>query len=357
MLRSVVHKRAFTLVELLVVIGIIALLVSVLLPALSKARSAANTAACLSNLRTIGQAMSMYASENKGAIAGSGNTTGLFIWDQAKTSAFTFRAGISAANCPGNAVEVLDFYGPLATMMRTKLPDTPDIVPRFNAYRSLQSFTCPATGDVLATPFGSPANATVGPMLSYSTAMSFVLVAFKGGSSTGWPGNIAMPGTPYWSLPSGYFPKITKVGPSSNKIYASDSGRWTDGTAPPSYTIQPGLQGASWQNDTSFSDFGAFTGATKSMGRWTPNNMATGKTYDARIFAFRHGSKNNFRANAVFFDGHAETMGDLAMANPSLWVPRGTIIANPNSTIATQQPVVWPDAVKAYGITSNWVSP
>ena len=58
--------RAFTLVELLVVIGIIALLVSILLPTLSKARSAAKTVQCLSNLRQFGNAQSMYAGQWKG---------------------------------------------------------------------------------------------------------------------------------------------------------------------------------------------------------------------------------------------------------------------------------------------------
>jgi prepilin-type N-terminal cleavage/methylation domain-containing protein len=59
------RQRGFTLVELLVVIGIIALLISVLLPALNKARAASRTTACLSNLRQMGAAFNIYLSENK----------------------------------------------------------------------------------------------------------------------------------------------------------------------------------------------------------------------------------------------------------------------------------------------------
>src|SRR3954470_17029165 len=64
--RRRVRSRGFTLVELLVVIGIIAVLISVLLPTLGKARQAANSLSCQSSERSIGQLMQMYAAGNHG---------------------------------------------------------------------------------------------------------------------------------------------------------------------------------------------------------------------------------------------------------------------------------------------------
>lgn len=61
------HNRGFTLVELLVVIGVIAVLISILLPTIGRARSSADRMMCQSNLRQTGIAMMAYISENKGS--------------------------------------------------------------------------------------------------------------------------------------------------------------------------------------------------------------------------------------------------------------------------------------------------
>jgi prepilin-type N-terminal cleavage/methylation domain-containing protein/prepilin-type processing-associated H-X9-DG protein len=85
MLLSRMSRRAFTLIELLVVVTIIVLLVALLLPALGKAREQARSAACLSNLKQISLAYTMYVNENNQYVPGINQLDG---WDGPTHDAF-----------------------------------------------------------------------------------------------------------------------------------------------------------------------------------------------------------------------------------------------------------------------------
>ncbi|MEM1208517.1 MAG: prepilin-type N-terminal cleavage/methylation domain-containing protein [Planctomycetota bacterium] len=68
-------RRAFSLVELLVVVSVVALLIGLLLPTLSSARATARQTACVANMRSIGQAHAVYLVESDGRMLGTSHGT------------------------------------------------------------------------------------------------------------------------------------------------------------------------------------------------------------------------------------------------------------------------------------------
>lgn len=86
-------RRAFTLVELLVVIGIIAVLISVLLPAMSRARRQSLQVQCQSNLRQIGQQLLLYAQKWNGAIVPPGR--GFDVPPEERWPVFVFKPAVA----------------------------------------------------------------------------------------------------------------------------------------------------------------------------------------------------------------------------------------------------------------------
>jgi len=134
-------RRGFTLVELLVVIGIIAVLISILLPVMGRARQQAQKVACKSNLRQIGMALEMYANDFKQKFPDA-ITLGNF--------SYRMRPGLSTPGDPGAKAET---YG-LAAVLHGIRPqqDLTGGLPQPWKYLTADSevWVCPSQPDHMA---------------------------------------------------------------------------------------------------------------------------------------------------------------------------------------------------------------
>jgi len=182
--------------------------------------------------------------------------------------------------------------------------------------------------------------------LGYATAYSFLLTECSPKPGMTDQTRISS-GAGWWALPGGYVPKLTKIGKSSEKVFAADAGKFSNGSNTPTYNLQAGPNPNSpGRNSGPYADYGPFTKATAAYDRTVANG---GSGVDGRVYSFRHGKRQQglkmgvYRLNAVFFDGHCEQMDDGVTTDPRFWLPSGSVIPD-NSKI-------WADVQAKFNLT------
>jgi prepilin-type processing-associated H-X9-DG protein len=332
------HDLAFTLVELLVVIGVIAVLIGILLPALNKARQASQTVKCAANMRSAAQAMLLYANDNRGWLAGP-HTSGR-VWNASPNldgNPFGLDDINAGESHPGNTpVQNMDWMSPTLGKLLT-LPEND--VERVRRLYNVDLF-CP-TNDLY---FGvgltaAPPGWTDERSQSYSAIISFH--AWPEREATQGPKIAEKTSNNAFTFPGGYAPKIGKVGGGSNKVYLVEGGRYVEfSTADPDEPVMTNFT-------MNFARYQIVGGNYMATGPWTkfdnnPFYLRTASAFNmnwvgnkvskmARTLAWRH----NGRMNLAFFDGHVETRPAAETIPARLYLPKGSTITVANLTYDT----------------------
>ncbi len=301
------RRRAFTLIELMVVIGIIGLLLGPLIPAIQRVRETMNVAACKSNLRQIGQAIVGFHNDRGGLPPGG------------------VSGGFDKLRVPITAPSLTHGWG-------TFLLPYLDNAPAFAQYKLDRDFRDPATHDiavkqlkVFTCPTAEPANRvdtfTSGGFSNWQTAATDFAV-FNGVSpvlatrlGVVFPANVPAGNcgvmTVVGSDPNFRLNTLTKMGDiadgASNTIAIAESaGRPDTYQARNRLTADSGFRarGAGWadrQNEHFIS--GSLPNGT--INPADPSaNCAVNCTNSGEIYAF-----HSFGANALFADGHVALLG------------------------------------------------
>lgn len=323
------RNQAFTLVELLVVISIIALLISILLPSLQSAREQAKTVKCQAQGGGISKAAASYYTEENDWIPGSPVTTGSVL----------FRHNGKAPNAediPDAPVQVWDYAGPLmAVQMNSTLPGN-----RGDRFGDLVEgiFECPSN-KLLSEPFllgaiGPTGSFQTQRLVSMNTIRNFMLFAstatspinsIDGDTGRDWGtygGHVG--GTT--TIPDYYKPQVDKVGNPSEKVFLADSSRFTDATGELDHDIN-------WKarSGGAFSDGGPTLQSVPNTGTDFLRSYILGDPRDKssfirQKFSYRHPRGRKPGLVAVFFDTHAEYLSEPNSRKPDFWWPKGTKI-------------------------------
>lgn len=321
--------HAFTLIEILVVVAVIALLLSLLLPSLSAAREQTRSAVCAGHLRQMGMGMHAYTSEHREWLAGP-NTSGLHLL----ADGGGYERGDDVDRSPQAPTYNLDWISP--TMGRIlNLPDPwrQRLRAIFNA-----ELRCPSNRDLYASLFSPGGDALLqswvdGGDLQYASYSSILAFHAKGIRCEGkvviespderWPftrDQIDMLHLDDVAFPAHYVPKISMVGDASRKVYVTEGARYITSAG-------PSFNDLIYQNDGgNFMTLGpALTRRVRAASPYHRDVSTGALSAQARRYAYRH---RGDRINAVFFDGHLETLVDHDATKVGMYLPRDSVILN-----------------------------
>lgn len=354
--RPTSHRRAFTLVELLVVVAVIALLIGMLLPALSKARAASWTLAASSMSRQLANGVIAYAESNDSWLPGL-NSSGLKLYGTIDT-AFQDRMN-SSGEMP---TQMWDWMTP--ALWGTDLPS--DRTTRLRAL--LERFADPAMRQTSIVFAGSSDRWSTAAMEDAAKNGPFRGVSFLMPAAFQWYGRdmvgsenfngqglgemiagdrllgFAYPTSRFAAGPvittnarypvPAYQPRMSSMKNASQKAAVATGFRYlasgAGGTvADFDATAQGGLYGT-------FCSAGASLGQSTEYGDATGNNPSGGANMS---LSYRHAGK----LVIAFFDGHADTVSAPDSRNPTYWYPSGYYFSG-----STNPANVHPDALRFY---------
>ena len=319
------RKKGFTLVELLVVIGIIAILISILLPTLSAARRSANNAACLSNARQLTMAAMLFAHEHRGYVPTASDDKWAKINDPMRQK-FAYRSEPTHVD----KVVVYDQYSSLIPYLGGKMGQTFISAPEAQS----KVFRCPADPALDQSPpgyqiFNNVAGGYQAVSYGYNADIACLsdltgVGRFGLGDSIGvvWgpsgPGYTATIGQPLQC-------KLNRISKPSEVLLFADCGVRDKATGRfPLDRPDSVYYTTNWMdlNAIPAGDRGKLSGVLKTD--WLKE----------RIPMLRHGGKKKTngaqvtyvesRINVAFADGHAETVlqGDFNKVRVSPYPPR-----------------------------------